>query len=163
MAFWQELSNRQQNILAELALEIVIIVYFINKILGLSNDTAWVSIEVGWIIGKTIGLAIIGAIALSVVINRRGEEPPDERDHRIAARAHKVAYLSLYAGVGLVVALISNSHIGNNFLFGGPEYLSVQNLEMNHLQTLIALLAILACSSIIKSVTQLYLYHWGEL
>lgn len=163
MTFWNELSNRQQNILAELVLEAVIIIYFVQKILGLSGDTAWVSVEVGWIIAKTIGLAIVGAITLSVIINWRGEEPSDERDHRIASRAYKVAYLSLCVGVCFMIALICNSHIGNNFLFGGPENLSMQSIEMNHLQTLVALLAILVGSSMIKSVTQLYLYHWGKL
>ncbi|HEY7772896.1 MAG TPA: hypothetical protein VIC26_06930 [Marinagarivorans sp.] len=163
MATWQQLSNRQQNILAELALEIAVIAYFINKIMGLNDDTAWGSAELGWIIGKTVVLAIIGAIIMMVVINRRGEEPADERDHRIAARAHKVAYLSLYVGVCLVIALITNSHIADNYLFGGPSYLSAQGIEMNYMQILVALLATLTCSSVIKSVTQLYLYQWGRV
>ena len=157
MNFWQQLSNKQQNIIAELFIELTVASYFIHKVFGLSASTEWVSMEVGWIVGKTIVFAIIASIILMSFINYRGEEPADERDHRIAAKANSVAYISLYAGICIVIGLISNAHIAGDYLFQG------KGLAMNYFHILFALIAALVLSSIIKSCTQLYLYQWGKL
>jgi hypothetical protein len=157
MNFWQQLSNKQQNIMAELFIELAVAIYFINKVMGLSAGTEWVSMEVGWIVGKTIVFAIIASIILIGFINYRGEEPADERDHRIAAKANSVGYISLYAGTCIVIGLISNVHIAGDYLFQG------KGIAMDYFHILFALIAALALSSIIKSCTQLYLYQWGKV
>lgn len=157
MNFWQELSNKQQNIIGELVLEIAIVIYFINKIMGLGTGTEWISADVGWIVSKTVVFAIIGGIALMVVINFRGEEPADERDHRIAAKANRLAYISLYFGICVVIGLISNTHIAGDYFFSG------KGLSIDYFHIMFALIAVLTLSSFIKSFTQLYLYQWGKV
>ena len=157
MNFWQALSNRQQNIIGELVLEIAIVIYFVNKIMGLGAGAEWISADVGWIVSKTIGFAIIGGIALMIAINFRGEEPADERDHRIAAKANRIAYISLYIGICIVIGLISNAHIAGDYFFSG------KGLAIDYFHIMFALIAALTLSSFIKSFTQLYLYQWGKV
>ena len=143
--------------MGELVLEVAIIIYFVNKIIGLDAGAEWISADVGWIVGKTVVFAIIGGIALMVAINFRGEEPADERDHRIAAKANRIAYISLYLGICVVIGLISNTHIADDYLFGG------KGLVIEYVHIIFALIAVLTLSSFIKSFTQLYLYQWGKV
>ena len=157
MNLWPQLSNREQNIIGELILEIAVALYFVNKILSLCPGSEWVSAEVGWIVSKTIGFAIIGGIILMSIINFRGEEPADERDQRIAAKANRIAFISLYAGVCIVIGLISNTHIAGDYLFGG------HGLAINYFHIMFALIAVLTMSSLVKSFSQLYLYQWGKV
>lgn len=157
MNFLQQLSNREQNIIGELILEVTIALYFVSKILSLSPGAPWMGSEVGWIVTKTIGFAIIGGIILMGAINMRGEEPADERDLRIAAKANRIAYISLYAGICMVIGVMSNAHITGDYLLGGEGF------ALNDFHIIFALMAALTLSSFIKSLGQLYLYQWGKV
>ncbi len=97
-------SNREQNIIGAMVLDGAVTIYYFSHAMALSGGSSLTSPELGWIVGKTIGLAILMAIILQIIINgNKDPEAADERDGKIEGKANAIAYTVLLLGVVTVM------------------------------------------------------------
>lgn len=152
----QHLSTREQNILATLTLDLLVTLYYFSELAGMETGLTEPSEQMGQLILKVIILSILASILLFGWIRWRSgeEEPRDERDYQIEAKANSIAYGVLFGAVALLIGhLIINAIDWHASVM---PFLSFTPMLCAH-----ALLVILLLSSTAKSVTQLYLYRRG--
>ena len=108
MKFLNNYSNRELNIWAELALNILVSLYFISKIYPLLINDQFNSEALLPIIFTTIIIAIIYSIIVFGVINIfTKREEKDERDYIYELKSYRISnnisQISIYLLIGLIV------------------------------------------------------------
>ena len=155
MSIFTGMSNREQNIWAELGINLAVSSYYFINVYSIPGGVGINSPEMGRIIGTVIIYSIIGSIVLFSAINwKRGEEPEDERDYRFKARANAISYWTL---IVCVVALISF------ILYNGSDfsYHPLGVIEFTPLLNANVLLFSLLISSTLGALMQLIHYRRG--
>ena len=149
MQFLNNYSNRELNIWAELALDILVSAYFISKIFPLIINDQFYSDALVPIILTTVVIAIIYSIIVFGTINTLTKrEEKDERDYIYELKSYKISnniyQISNYLIIGVI---IFNALYQENF-----GELTPQKIAM-------ILLIIALLSSTGKSLTQLFNYR----
>lgn len=145
-------SNRELNIYATLALDVVVVIYYFSKVWSMSGGLDANLDEMGLLISKIIGFSILYSIVVFSVINFRGEEKRDERDYRFETMANTIAYGTLFGCVLLIVGIFALNELvdptGEGYLWYVSPTVAIHLL----------LLALLVSSSA-KAISQLVLYR----
>lgn len=119
MTFLSNFSNRELNIWSHLLLDVVVAVYYFSAVWTLSGGGLDVNLaniaDLARVVGKIITFSIVYAIIVSIIINKRGEEPKDERDYRFEAKATGIAYVTLAVCVVLIMSQIFLNELGMAF------------------------------------------------
>ena len=149
MQFLNNYSNRELNIWAELALDILVSVYFVFRIYPLIINDQFYSEALVHIILSTVIIAIIYSIIIFGTINTLTKrEEKDERDYIYELKSYKISnniyQISNYLIIGVI---IFNALYQENF-----GELTPQKIAM-------ILLIITLLSSTGKSLTQLFNYR----
>ena len=149
MQFLNNYSNRELNIWAELALDILVSVYFVFRIYPLIINDQFYSEALVHIILSTVIIAIIYSIIIFGTINTLTKrEEKDERDYIYELKSYKISnniyQISNYLFIGVI---IFNALYQENF-----GELTPQKIAM-------ILLIIALLSSTGKSLTQLFNYR----
>lgn len=148
-------SNREQNILAEMVLNLLVAVYYAFIVLTLPADPT-MQLKA---LSKAVIVIIIFSIVVSVVvfplINRFKEpEPMDERDYMISARAYTLGYYGFIILLAAMAVYI--------FLFQGETGLFEDRVQvLSPLMLANLMLGIIVVVGIIKSGYQLLIYRKG--
>lgn len=148
------LSRREMSLWGSLLITLAATAYYFVTLVGMV--TAVGALPVGrvvllWIV--TVGLVIVAEVGfeISLAVFTR-DEPPDERDRLIAARASRVAYVVLYVGAMLAVVHIAMGSIASRVeglvLFG--PFMSANLVVL-----------VLNLSEIARWSSQLWLYRRG--
>jgi len=149
MKFLNNYSNRELNIWAELALNILVSLYFISKIYPLLINDQFNSEALLPIIFTTIIIAIIYSIIVFGAINTLTKrEEKDERDYIYELKSYRISnnisQISIYLLIGVIVFnTLYQENIGE---FTPPKIAMI-------------LLIIALLSSTGKSLTQLFNYR----
>ena len=107
MKFLNNYSNRELNIWAELALNILVSLYFISKIYLLLINDQFNSEALLPIIFTTIIIAIIYSIIVFGVINIfTKREEKDERDYFYELNSYRISYYISQGGIFGIICLI---------------------------------------------------------
>jgi len=148
------LSRRELSLWGSLLITLMATVYYFVTLVGMVTDAGGVPagrVVLLWIV--TVGLVIVAEVGFEIslaVITR--DEPADERDRLIAARASRVAYAVLFGGAMLAVAHIAMGSIATRVeglvLFG--PFMSANLVVL-----------VLNLSEIARWSSQLWLYRRG--
>ena len=107
MKFLNNYSNRELNIWAELALNILVSLYFISKIYPLLINDQFNSEALLPIIFTTIIIAIIYSIIVFGAINTLTKrEEKDERDYFYELNSYRISYYISQGGIFGIICLI---------------------------------------------------------
>ena len=107
MQFLNNYSNRELNLWAELALNILVSLYFISKIYALLINNQFNSEALLPIIFTTIIISIIYSIIVFGVINIfTKEEEKDERDYFYELNSYRISYYISQGGIWGIICLI---------------------------------------------------------
>ena len=149
MQFLNDFSNRELNIWAELALDILVSVYFVFRIYPLIINDQFYSEALVHIILSTVIIAIIYSIIIFGTINTLTKrEEKDERDYIYELKSYRISnnifQISIYLLIGIIIF---------NTLY--QEYFG----EFTPPKIAMILLIIALLSSTGKSLTQLFNYR----
>ncbi len=149
MQFLNNYSNRELNIWAELALDILVSVYFVFRIYPLIINDQFYSEALVHIILSTVIIAIIYSIIIFGTINTLTKrEEKDERDYIYELKSYRISnnifQISIYLLIGIIIF---------NTLY--QEYFG----EFTPPKIAMILLIIALLSSTGKSLTQLFNYR----
>ena len=107
MKFLNNYSNRELNIWAELALNILVSLYFISKIYPLLINDQFNSEPILPVIFTTIIFSIVYSIIVFGVINIfTKQEEKDERDYLYELNSYKISYYISQGGILGIICLI---------------------------------------------------------
>jgi hypothetical protein len=149
MQFLNNYSNRELNIWAELALDILVSVYFVFRIYPLIINDQFYSEALVHIILSTVIIAIIYSIIIFGTINTLTKrEEKDERDYIYELKSYRISnnifQISIYLLIGIIIF---------NTLY--QEYFG----EFTPPKIAMILLIIALLSSTGKSLTRLFNYR----
>ena len=149
MKFLNNYSNRELNIWAELALDILVSVYFVFRIYPLIINDQFYSEALVHIILSTVIIAIIYSIIIFGTINTLTKrEEKDERDYIYELKSYRISnnifQISIYLLIGIIIF---------NTLY--QEYFG----EFTPPKIAMILLIIALLSSTGKSLTRLFNYR----
>ena len=149
MQFLNNYSNRELNIWAELALNILVSLYFISKIYPLLINDHFNSEALLPIIFTTIIIAIIYSIIVFGVINIfTKREEKDERDYFYELKSYRISYYLSQGGIlGIIFLIAYNAVYQENIGLLTPPKIAM------------IFLIIAVLSSTGKSLTQLFNYR----
>ena len=149
MQFLNNYSNRELNIWAELALDILVSLYFIYRVFPLIINDQFNNETLVPIIITTIIISIIYSIIVFGVINIfTKEEEKDERDYFFELNSYRISYYISQGGIfGIICLILFNVLYQENIGLLTPPKIAMIFL-------IISLL-----SSTGKSLTQLYNYR----
>ena len=149
MKFLNNYSNRELNIWAELALNILVSLYFISKIYPLLINDHFNSEALLPIIFTTIIIAIIYSIIVFGVINIfTKEEEKDERDYFYELNSYRISYYISQGGIFGIICLI---------LFNVLYQENIGLLTPPKIAMIFLIIAVLSSTG--KSLTQLFNYR----
>ena len=149
MKFLNNYSNRELNIWAELALDILVSLYFFPKIFPLIIDGQLYSDALIGIIATTILIAIIYSIFVFGAINTlTKKEEKDERDYIYELKSYRISNIISQVSIYLLISLIVFNPINQ-----------VRLNEFTAPMIAMLLLIITLLSSTGKSLTQLFNYR----
>ncbi len=101
-------SNREKNIVAAIALNIVVSGFYFINVLAMPAETKLLSMSMFTLVVSTSVLtAIAGLIMWFLANGLKDREPEDERDRVIAAKANSIAYSTLFFLVIIFGVLIA--------------------------------------------------------
>jgi len=147
MQFLNNYSNRELNIWAELALDILVSLYFFPKIFPLIIDGQLYSDALVGIIATTILIAIIYSIFVFGAINAlTKKEEKDERDYIYELKSYRISNLIYQVSIFILISQI---------VVFNPKPLPDFTAPM----IAMLLLIIILLSSTGKSLTQLFNYR----
>ena len=149
MQFLNNYSNRELNIWAELALDILVSVYFVFRIYPLIINDQFYSEALVHIILSTVIIAIIYSIIIFGTINTLTKrEEKDERDYIYELKSYRISnnifQISIYLLIGIIIFNVLYQE-----KFG----------ELTPQKIAIILFIIVLFSSTGKSLTQLFNYR----
>ena len=149
MQFLNNYSNRELNIWAELALDILVSLYFISRVYPLLINDQFNSEALLPIIFTIIIIAIIYSIIVFGAINIfTKKEEKDERDYFYELKSYRISYYLSQGGIlGIIFLIAYNAVYQENIGLLTPSKIAMIFL-------IIALL-----SSTGKSLTQLFNYR----
>ena len=149
MKFLNNYSNRELNIWAELALDILVSLYFIYRVFPLLINDQFNNETLVPIIITTIIISIIYSIIVFGVINIfTKEEEKDERDYFFELNSYRISYYISQGGIfGIICLILFNVLYQENIGLLTPPKIAMIFL-------IISLL-----SSTGKSLTQLFNYR----
>ena len=149
MKFLNNYSNRELNIWAELALDILVSLYFFPKIFPLIIDGQLYSEALVGIIVNSIIIAIIYSIFVFGAINTLTKrEEKDERDYIYELKSYRISYYLSHGGIlGIICLIVFNALYKENIGLLTPPKIAM------------ILLIIALLSSTGKSLTQLFNYR----
>jgi len=145
-----DLSKREKEIAIELGIDVIGAVWYFGALLsgGMAGPK-----EMAAIVLSIIGFAIVASIIATVIVNKQhGDEPLDERDWGIDARAFKVGYYVLTVSCCILAGQI---FIDTLDLFAG------RHLDIASDPFVLAniVLGMVIFSFIMKASVQLFLYR----
>ena len=164
LKFLENVSNREQNLWAELVLDLVLITYYFVSVYNMPENIAINSEEMRDLINKVILLAIVSAIIVFSLINwRDGEEKMDERDLKFEAKANAAGYITLVVSVFALIVFIVAHDVG---VFSDKQghqggWLLLSDIKMTAMLNAHLLLIALIAASTIKALVQLFQYRRG--
>ncbi len=149
MQFLNNYSNRELNIWAELALDILVSVYFVFRIYPLIINDQFYSEALVHIILSTVIIAIIYSIIIFGTINTLTKrEEKDERDYIYELKSYRISYYLSHGGIlGIICLIVFNALYQENIGLLTPPKIAM------------ILLIIALLSSTGKSLTQLFNYR----
>ncbi len=156
MDLLSDMSVTEKKLWAELFVDIVVALYYFPKMFVLirTGDTV-LSAEMAALVVRTIIVAIVVGIAVSVLLRVWQEsQRPDERDIQFSARGTLIANGALVAFVVLIMGQLVVEGLFPGL--AGKLGVTAKPLIIAHL-----LLLSLLFSSVIKAVAQLFLYRRG--
>ena len=149
MQFLNNYSNRELNIWAELALDILVSLYFFPKIFPLIMDGQLYSDALVGIIATSIIISIIYSIFVFGAINTLTKrEEKDERDYIYELKSYRISNIISQVSIYLLISLIVFNPINQ-----------VRLNEFTAPMIAMLLLIITLLSSTGKSLTQLFNYR----
>ena len=149
MKFLNNYSNRELNIWAELALNILVSLYFISKIYPLLINDHFNSEALLPIIFTTIIIAIIYSIIVFGVINIfTKREEKDERDYFYELNSYRISYYISQGGIFGIICLI---------LFNVLYQENIGLLNTPKIAMIFLIISVLSSTG--KSLTQLFNYR----
>ena len=149
MQFLNNYSNRELNIWAELALDILVSLYFFPKIFPLIIDGQLYSDALVGIIATSIIISIIYSIFVFGAINTLTKrEEKDERDYIYELKSYRISNIISQVSIYLLISLIVFNPINQ-----------VRLNEFTAPMIAMLLLIITLLSSTGKSLTQLFNYR----
>ena len=149
MQFLNFYSNRELNIWAELALDILVSLYFIYRVFPLLINDQFNNETLVPIIITTIIISIIYSIIVFGVINIfTKEEEKDERDYFFELNSYRISYYISQGGIfGIICLILFNVLYQENIGLLTPPKIAM------------IFLIISVLSSTGKSLTQLFYYR----
>ena len=149
MQFLNNYSNRELNIWAELALDILVSLYFIYRVFPLLINDQFNNETLVPIIITTIIITIIYSIIIFGAINIfTKEEEKDERDYFFELNSYRISYYLSHGGIlGIICLIVFNALYQENIGLLTPPKIAM------------ILLIIALLSSTGKSLTQLFNYR----
>ena len=149
MQFLNNYSNRELNIWAELALDILVSLYFISGVYPLLINDQFNSEALLQIIFTTIIIAIIYSIIVFGAINIfTKREEKDERDYFYELKSYRISYYFSQGGIfGIICLIVFNAVYQENIGLLTPPKIAM------------IFLIIAVLSSTGKSLTQLFNYR----
>ena len=149
MQFLNNYSNRELNIWAELALDILVSLYFIYRVFPLIINDQFNNETLVPIIITTIIISIIYSIIVFGVINIfTKEEEKDERDYFFELNSYRISYYISQGGIfGIICLILFNVLYQENIGLLTPPKIAM------------IFLIISVLSSTGKSLTQLFYYR----
>ena len=146
MKFLNNYSNRELNIWAELALNILVSLFFVSKVFTSNQFGGEVLVQ---IISTTIILAIVYSIVVFGAINALTKrEEKDERDYIYELKSYRISYYLSHGGIlGIICLIVFNALYQENIGLLTPPKIAM------------ILLIIALLSSTGKSLTQLFNYR----
>ena len=149
MQFLNNYSNRELNIWAELALDILVSLYFIYRVFPLLINGQFNNETLVPIIITTIIISIIYSIIVFGVINIfTKEEEKDERDYFFELNSYRISYYISQGGIfGIICLILFNVLYQENIGLLTPPKIAM------------IFLIISVLSSTGKSLTQLFYYR----
>ena len=149
MQFLNNYSNRELNIWAELALDILVSLYFIYRVFPLIINDQFNNETLVPIIITTIIISIIYSIIVFGVINIfTKEEEKDERDYFFELNSYRISYYISQGGIfGIICLILFNVLYQENIGLLTPPKIAM------------IFLIISVLSSTGKSLTQLFNYR----
>ena len=149
MQFLNDYSNRELNIWAELALDILVSLYFISRVYPLLINDQFNSEALLQIIFTTIIIAIIYSIIVFGAINIfTKKEEKDERDYFYELKSYRISYYLSQGGIlGIIFLIAYNAVYQENIGLLTPPKIAM------------IFLIIAVLSSTGKSLTQLFNYR----
>ena len=149
MQFLNDYSNRELNIWAELALDILVSLYFISRVYPLLINDQFNSEALLQIIFTTIIIAIIYSIIVFGSINIfTKKEEKDERDYFYELKSYRISYYLSQGGIlGIIFLIAYNAVYQENIGLLTPPKIAM------------IFLIIAVLSSTGKSLTQLFNYR----
>ena len=152
---FKSVSNREMNIWSELIIDLIGLSIYISFLFTLSGDDNQRLYDLGAVVTKIIGISIVLGIVTHIIINgNNNQEPMDERDKHIDARAAKVGYYTLIVSNILVLWQVVVSDKIVDF-FERQNTLSISDpFEIGN-----AILICLIVSGLFKAITKLILYR----
>ena len=149
MQFLNDYSNRELNIWSELALDILVSLYFISGVYPLLINDQFNSEALLQIIFTTIIIAIIYSIIVFGTINIfTKREEKDERDYIYELKSYRISYYLSQGGIlGIIFLIAYNAVYQENIGLLTPPKIAM------------IFLIIAVLSSTGKSLTQLFNYR----
>ncbi len=149
MQFLNNYSNKELNIWAELALDILVSLYFIYRVFPLIINDQFNNGTLVPIIITTIIISIIYSIIVFGVINIfTKEEEKDERDYFFELNSYRISYYISQGGIlGIICLILFNVLYQENIGLLTPPKIAM------------IFLIISVLSSTGKSLTQLFYYR----
>ena len=149
MQFFNNYSNRELNIWAELILDILVSFYFFSKIFPLIINGQLYNEALVGIIANTIIISIIYSIFVFGAINTLTKrEEKDERDYIYELKSYRISNIIYQVSIYLLISLIVFNPINQ-----------VRLNEFTAPMIAMILLIITLLSSTGKSLTQLFNYR----
>ena len=152
---FEDISVRERKIWVELIIDVVVSVYYFMIIYELATKDGLDLAVIGALTLKTVIVSIVLGILLAIFfIGNRKEEPADERDQLIAAKANAAGYYTLGTGIAFLIFHSIAVAIGQ----ASPVFL--QN-PLTPVELALTLGALVVIASSIKASMMLYYYRRG--
>ena len=149
MQFLNDYSNRELNIWAELALDILVSLYFISGVYPLLINDQFNSEALLQIIFTTIIIAIIYSIIIFGSINIfTKKEEKDERDYFYELKSYRISYYLSQGGILGIIFLIAYNAVYQE---------NIGLLTLPKIAMIFLIIAVLSSTG--KSLTQLFNYR----
>ncbi len=149
MQFLNNYSNRELNLWAELALDILVSLYFFPKIFPLIIDGQIYSDALVGIIATTILIAIIYSIFVFGAINAlTKKEEKDERDYIYELKSYRISNIISQVSIYLLIYLI---------VFNPINQVRLTDFTAPMIAMLLLIIALLSSTG--KSLSQIFNYR----
>lgn len=155
-----KMSVREKNLWAELLVDVVVGLYYLPKMFVLlqGGERALTGGAMAGLVTSTVLVGIMAGVAAAVLLGLLSQdkdaEPLDERDHSFLARGNLVAYVTLVAGVVLIISQVVIFELM-------PELWQERGIPLSPVAIANLLLVALVLSSVVKVAAQLFSYRRG--